>query len=227
MTKKENDTSDRRPLQLRSWRWLQALATWMTGAGISPNAISVVSIFIALACAMVLSATAYVDAGNRALWAAAVLLMLLRVLANTLDGMVAVEHGKATRVGLLYNEVPDRIADAMILIGAGYAYSGDVTLGYLAACIALFVAYVRTLAKNAGAPSDFRGVMNKRGRVLTLLAVSVYMAAAPTAWQFAWGPDDQWGVAALALLIICAGGVYTAAWRLKIAGRYLRTHTQD
>jgi len=222
MNDQNPNASDRRPLQLRAWKWLQSVATWMAGAGISPNAISVMGILIALACGLVLSATGHQPSGERALWFAAALLMLLRVLANTLDGMVAVEHGKATRVGLLYNEAPDRIADVVILIGAGYAHGGDITLGYLAACIALFVAYVRTLARTAGAPSDFRGLMNKRGRVLTLLAVSIYMAAAPTAWQFAWGPDERWGLVALALLIICLGGVYTAAWRLRTAGRYLR-----
>jgi phosphatidylglycerophosphate synthase len=222
MNIEKHDASDRRPLQLRSWAWLQALARWMANVGISPNAISVAGIFIALTCAASLATTSVYQEEGRALWVLAALLMLLRVFANTLDGMVAVEHGKATRVGLLYNEAPDRIADVVILIGAGYAYGGDITLGYMAACIALFVAYVRTLAKTAGAPSDFRGLMNKRGRVLTLLAISVYMAAAPVAWQFSWGAENQWGMVALGLAIICIGGVYTAAWRLKTAGRYLR-----
>ena len=222
MNEQSTKASDRRPLQLRAWKWLQSVATWMADAGISPNAISVAGILIALACGLALFGTGHQSASERALWFTAAFLMLLRVLANTLDGMVAVEHGKATRVGLLYNEAPDRIADVVILIGAGYAHGGDITLGYLAACIALFVAYVRTLARTAGAPSDFRGLMNKRGRVLTLLAVSIYMAAAPAAWQFTWGPDERWGLVALALLIICVGGAYTAAWRLRTAGRYLR-----
>lgn len=217
-----SDQTDRRPLQLRAWKWLQSVATGLAGAGISPNVISVVGILIALACALVLYLTGGQPVAERALWLAAALLMMLRVLANTLDGMVAVEHGKATRVGLLYNEAPDRIADVMILIGAGYSHGGDVTLGYLAACIALFVAYVRTLARTAGAPSDFRGLMNKRGRVLTLLFVALYMGVTPGAWHFVWGPDDRWGVMALALWFVCLGGVYTAAWRLRSAGRYLR-----
>jgi phosphatidylglycerophosphate synthase len=223
MTNNNNsDQADRRPLQLRAWKWLQSVASGLAGAGVSPNAISVVGILIALACGILLYLTGGQPATERLLWFTAALLMLLRVLANTLDGMVAVEHGKATRVGLLYNEAPDRIADVVILIGAGYAHGGDVTLGYLAACIALFVAYVRTLARTAGAPSDFGGPMNKRGRVLTLLFVTCYMGAAPAAWHFVWGPDDRWGVMALGLLLVCVGGIYTAAWRLRTAGRYLR-----
>ena len=203
---------------------MQSIAARLAAAGISPNAISVIGILIALACGLVLALTAGQPAAERLLWFAAALLMLLRVLANTLDGMVAVEHGRATRVGLLYNEAPDRVADMVILIGAGYAHGGDVTLGYLAGCIALFVAYVRTLARNAGAPSDFGGPMNKRGRVLTLLCVAIYMGSAPAAWRFSWGPGDSWGLMAFALALVCVGGVYTAAWRLHKAGRYLREH---
>ena len=33
----------------------------------------------------------------------------LRLLANLLDGMVAVGSGQASRIGELYNEVPDRV----------------------------------------------------------------------------------------------------------------------
>ena len=97
-----------------------------------------------------------------------------------------------------------------------------MVLGYLAACTALFVAYVRTLARNAGAPSDFSGPMNKKGRVLTLLFTAVYMGVAPAAWHFSWGPQDRWGPMALALLAIFIGGMFTIARRLKAAGRYLR-----
>jgi len=222
MDKTDSAEADRRPLQLRAWKWLQSVAKKLADAGLSPNTISVIGVLIGFAGAMAFYFTAGQPSGERALWFAGAFFILLRVLANTLDGMVAVEHGKATKVGLLYNEAPDRIADAVILIGAGYSNGGDVTLGYLAACIALFVAYVRTLARTAGAPSDFRGPMNKKGRVLTLLFVAVYMGLAPAAWHFSWGPGDRWGVMALALLIVCVGGIYTAAWRLRTSGRYLR-----
>ena len=43
------------------------------------------------------------------------------------------------------NEVPDRIADLIILIAAGFAVGGSPTVGLLAAVVAVFVAYVRTM----------------------------------------------------------------------------------
>ena len=49
----------------------------------------------------------------------------LRLIANLLDGLVAVEGGKRTPTGELYNEAPDRIADTAVLVGAGYAVGGS------------------------------------------------------------------------------------------------------
>ena len=94
------------------------------------------------------------------LWVGGAVLTALRIFANTLDGLVAVEHDRASPEGLLYNEAPDRVSDSLLLIGAGYAHGSVPELGYLAACVALFVAYVRILGRVAGAPSDFSGPMS-------------------------------------------------------------------
>ena len=88
---------------------------------------------------------------SRLAFGAAAALMQLRLLANMLDGMVAVETEKASRLGELYNEVPDRISDMAAFVGAGYALGGSPTLGYLAACLAVFLAYLRAEGKVAGA----------------------------------------------------------------------------
>lgn len=222
MNDQNSDNRDRRPLELRGWNWMHALAEKLANKGTSPNAISVVGIFIGIICAVALYLTRSQTDFERLLWLLSALLMLLRVLSNTLDGMIAVEYGKASKVGLLYNEAPDRMTDVVILIGAGYASGGDIILGYLAACIALFVAYVRTLARTAGAPSDFSGPMNKKGRVLTLLFTAIFMGVAPHTWHVSWGASGQWGVMTIALIIICAGGVITIARRLLSAGKFLR-----
>jgi phosphatidylglycerophosphate synthase len=45
----------------------------------------------------------------------------LRLLCNLLDGMVAIEGGFKTKTGEIFNELPDRLSDALILIGAAYS----------------------------------------------------------------------------------------------------------
>ncbi|KPK05227.1 MAG: hypothetical protein AMJ64_12035, partial [Betaproteobacteria bacterium SG8_39] len=179
-------TADRRPLVLRDLAWLRRLAAHLAQRGVSPNLISVWGVLCALAAggAWALTSGGVID---RALWLVGAVLVAMRICANTLDGLVAVEHGKASPEGLLYNEAPDRISDSLLLIGAGYAHGSVPELGYLAACIALFVAYVRILGRVAGAASDYSGPMDKGGRMITLIAAALYLAFAPLSWQPAWG----------------------------------------
>ena len=76
-------------------------------------------------------------------WLAAAVLVQLRLLANLLDGMVAIEAAQASRVGELFNEVPDRVSDAATLVGLGFAVGSVPLLGFLAAILAILVAYIR------------------------------------------------------------------------------------
>src|SRR5205809_7643373 len=82
-------------------------------------------------------------ADYRILWLTAALGAQLRLTANMLDGMVALASGRASKVGELYNEIPDRVSDAAVFIGAGFAWGGNVALGYVATILAIFTAYIR------------------------------------------------------------------------------------
>ena len=119
-------TADRRPIKTRSWRIFQSLAAWLARSGISPNAISVASVFFAAIGAIGLMATAWAetDIQRRLCWLMASAGIQLRLIANLLDGMVAVEGGRSTPDGAFWNELPDRWADILILAGAGLAGGG-------------------------------------------------------------------------------------------------------
>src|SRR6266513_3537846 len=110
----------------------------------------------------------------RILWLIAALGAQLRMTANMLDGMVAVASARASKVGELYNEIPDRASDAAVFIGAGFAWGGNVTLGYAATILAIFTAYVRAAGKIAGAPNECCGPMAKQHRMLVVTLVSVH-----------------------------------------------------
>jgi len=58
----------------------------------------------------------------RILWLVAAGGAQLRLTGNMLDGMVALASGRASKVGELYNEIPDRVSDAAVFIGAGFAW---------------------------------------------------------------------------------------------------------
>ena len=208
-------TENRRPLQTRNWAFFRHLADRLAKIGVSPNAISMTSVLFACGSGVALASTSWLGDTplQRVAWLAAGMLIQLRLIANLLDGMVAIEGGQKSAVGELYNEVPDRLSDPAILVGAGFAASGHVILGLLAAMVALFVAYVRALGASVGVGQIFLGPMAKPQRMAVMTVTCVYCAIAPTAWQPRWIGDS--GIAALALLLIILGGVITAARRLS------------
>jgi len=73
--------------------------------------------------------------------------------------------GISSPTGPLWNEMPDRAADVSILVGVGYASTGNPTLGWLAAVVAVATAYVRAEARASGRPNDFCGPMAKPHRM--------------------------------------------------------------
>lgn len=145
----------------------------------------------------------------------AAVLMQLRLAANMLDGMVAVECHKASPVGELFNEVPDRVSDTAAFVGAGYAVGSHPVLGFTAALLALFIAYLRAQGKVAGAHQEFCGPMAKPQRVFALTALALYCGLAPVPWQpeLAWPP--RLGLMGIGLAVIIIGEVWTAGRRLR------------
>jgi phosphatidylglycerophosphate synthase len=218
MTETSSRPGERRPIAARNWRISQHVAHWLARRGIAPNTISVIGMLCGIGAGFALAATAWMPDEQRWFWLAAAALIQMRLLANMWDGMVAIESGRVSPVGELYNDVPDRISDVAGLIGAGYALGGCVALGYIAACVALGTAYVRVIGKAAGTPQEFCGPMAKQQRMAVLILVAVYHGLTPQAWQPHWG-DTSWGLPATALLVIIAGGALTILRRLhRIAG---------
>ena len=154
-------------------------------------------------------------ADYRILWIIAALGAQLRLTANMLDGMVALASGRDSKVGELYNEVPDRISDAAVFIGAGFAWGGNIALGYIATILAIFTAYVRAAGKIAGAPNEFCGPMAKQHRMLVITLICLYSAVTPRSWQVITVSDSQIGLVTLGLIVIVLGCVITVIRRLS------------
>lgn len=133
---------------------------------------------------------------------------------NLFDGMVAVEYGKRSAVGGLYNEVPDRVSDTFILIGAGYAVSDmqyGMTLAWVAVCLSVTTAYIRTLGASLGTPHYFIGPMAKQHRMALLtVACVVALFYVPAIWY--------------ALIVMNVGLVATCFRRLSKISNYLNTN---
>src|SRR6185369_7483274 len=207
----------RRPLKTRQRRWAQALAARIAATGVSPNQISVTSLFFALVgCACLVASPRVGRPGVQALLlAAAAGSIQLRLLCNLLDGLVAVEGGKRTPTGEIYNDAPDRAADVALLAGAGYAVQSvpwGADLGWAAATAAVVTAYVRYLGASMGTPQFFIGPMAKQQRMAALtLACLAGAGEAIAGWP---------GYAIPAVLaLVVAGAAVTVARRLHAIAR--------
>jgi phosphatidylglycerophosphate synthase len=202
-------TTDRRPLSTRDQGWAKHTAAWLARRDITPNQISVLSIvFAAVAAAMM-------HLGYALTWLGAAVAIQCRLLCNLFDGMVAMEGGKATPTGGIYNDLPDRIADPLLLIAAGYtlAHSWQF-LGWLAALLAVLTAYVRLLGASLGVGQDFRGPMAKQHRmaVLTLACLGALVETLM---------NKSFYIMPIALVTIIVGCVWTCANRLRHLSRAL------
>jgi phosphatidylglycerophosphate synthase len=221
---------DRRPIASRNLPLFQNLASLLARAKISANLISLLGMFAALLGAAMLISTSHISPFHARLhFLLAAILIQLRLLANMLDGMVALASQTASTTGELFNEIPDRISDTALLAAAGYALHSDPALGWAAACVALFVTYIRALGKSLGIPVLFHGPMSKSHRMFLLTLTCLYLAFAPDSFQpttqLPW-PNYPVGIMALALAIIILGGILTAFRRLAKIVRSLKERPQ-
>ena len=197
-------SANRRPLKSRSTRWAGAATRVVLATGLTANQISFLGIVIAA-----LGAWALIEAPTRPLlFLAAAACIQLRLLANMLDGLVAVEGGRGGPTGAIWNEFPDRIEDSLFLIAAGYAAELP-WLGWLCALLAAVCAYVRLLGGTLGQRQDFTGPMAKPHR-MAALTVGCLVAAI-------W-----FGGLQVALGVIAAGTAGTIARRLLRLSQALR-----
>src|SRR5256886_9738495 len=204
---------DRRPIATRNRKWAQATTTWLAARNVSPNTISIAGMCACIVAGIALGVTSIAD--YRILWLIAALGAQLRLTANMLDGMVALASGRTPRVGELYNEVPDRISDAAVFIGAGFAWGGNIALGYIATILAIFTAYVRAAGKITGTPNEFCGPMAKQHRMFVITLICVYAVITPRSWQMITFNDSQIGLMTLGLVVIVVGCVITVFRRVS------------
>jgi len=94
----------------------------------------------------------------------------LRLICNLMDGMVAIEGGMKSKTGDVFNDLPDRFADLLLIVPAGYAVAWvhGPELAWAAGALAVFTAYVRVLGGALGLKQDFVGPMAKQQRMALL-----------------------------------------------------------
>ncbi|MDA7952038.1 MAG: CDP-alcohol phosphatidyltransferase family protein [Pirellulaceae bacterium] len=233
------DLSDRRPLSSRRWKISHSLTTWLSRCGMTPNMISFAGMLFGIAAGITLAMTAYLstepdaESGGSNLWVMilflfSALLIQLRLLCNLLDGMVAEAQQSFSPIGALYNEIPDRVSDVATLVGAGYALGGCVVGGYISACLAVFIAYIRVQGKVAGASQYFCGPMAKPQRMFAVTVASGIASFFPIVlWSESERQVTMVGTLGIVLWLIILGEVITIFRRLTLISSELRKEAKN
>ncbi len=215
---------DRRPIASRDTGWARALAERLAAAGVSPNAISGASVLGGLAAGAALACMAWQPGPRLHVLTCVVGVagMQFRLICNLLDGMVALARGRRpSPTGELWNDLPDRISDTLILVGAGIALSHlpwGRDLGWAAALLAALTAYIRQLGRAQGAPACFAGPMAKQHRMAVMTCAVIAEAV-----SVHWGCVG-WPIAS-GLAVVCLGSAFTCLRRLNLVATALRSPT--
>lgn len=203
-----DDPTARRPLKSRRTGWAQWCSRTLLKLGLRPNTVSLLSlVFAGLAGAAAWWAGTGQSNAPWAFWLLAAAGIQFRLLCNLMDGLLAVEGGLKSATGELYNEIPDRLADAMILVPLGYA-SGcpvGVALGWAAAAGAVLTAYLRALGATLTGRHDFCGPMAKPHRMAAATLGCLAMIALSRT-SLTW-PVLVW------LLAVIDLGIAVTCWR--------------
>lgn len=170
---KEQD--GRREVSSRNTKWAHSIARSLAANSVTPNQISVLSIvFSAIGGGVLLLSTLSLSISPYLALVVYIICIQLRLLCNLFDGMVAIEGGKKTENGDLYNDIPDRLSDVFLIVPAGYVAGGiGVELGWLAAILAVMTAYFRWIGAYKTQNHYFNGPMAKQHRMALLTLASV------------------------------------------------------
>ena len=189
---------NRRPIASRQNRLVIGFVSFLARQPFpTPNQISCLSILFAAIGALAL----LFWPGIYGLFLCAVGIQL-RLICNLLDGMVALEGGKKTATGEIFNEFPDRIADTLLIVALGYAINIS-WLGWLGALLAALTAYIRVFGGSLGLPQSFRGPMAKQHRMAVLTAACLLGAIEYHLWSTRYCLILASGVIAVGSLITC------------------------
>lgn len=219
MSSKEFKTGDRRPIPARNLSVSKNVATWLANAGAGANGISIFGMIAGLVAGLAIAGTSYWREHFALLYVTGAVLILIRLLSNMFDGMVAVIHNRPNPLGELFNEVPDRISDAAILVGCGYSINSSPEAGYWAALFAVLTAYIRAIGKASGAPQNFSGPLAKQQRMFLCIATCLVCAFMPTTLILVESAEGLSGmnqsIMVPVLWFIAAGSAFTCIRRLR------------
>jgi len=168
--------NNRRNLKSRETSWASFTAQTIARTKITPNQISILSVVMSIIAMLAF----LFSSSHPYLLLIAALFIQLRLLCNLFDGMIAIEYKKKSSLGGIYNDLPDRFADAFIILGLSFAVQNKpyaIFIGWIGVFFSVMTAYIRVLGLSLGTNAYFNGPMAKQHRMFfcTFSAILQYV----------------------------------------------------
>jgi archaetidylinositol phosphate synthase len=136
---------------------------------IHPDIISYTAFFVAL----IIGILYYKSGENSTFLIINIILILLRMTLNTLDGLIALKIRRTSRKGKIVNALPDRYADMFYLIGISFSSLCSLGIGMIATITVLLVSYSGMLGKAMGVSWQQQGPLDKVDRLVIVMVFSL------------------------------------------------------
>ena len=152
---------------------LRPLVGHLSTRGITANQLTVGAAALSVAAGALIALYPHA----RPLWLLLPAVLFVRMALNAMDGMLAREHGQASRLGMYLNELCDLVSD-LALILPFVAVPMFPAWGVVAFAVAAMMAeYAGVLGLAAGIGRNYAGPFGKSDRAFALGLIAVLLAA--------------------------------------------------
>lgn len=153
---------------------IRRIALLVAHAGFSTEFIAIVGMILGILAGVSFLLTTEASHPNW-LWGTAAFCCLLRLFCINILSYLTTHNEKRGSEYVFLEELPERVSDAVTLLGFGFALNASPWLGLAAALCAIFSAYVRSIgfSRGAGRKPASSGPMTRSHRLLLLSITSV------------------------------------------------------
>jgi len=182
-------------------------------SGISPNALSIIS----LLCAAVFF-TVMIILDDPVELLIGFVLILLNGFFDAIDGKVAKITGKISPRGDLVDHAIDRVADFLIIAGISLSGFADLRIGIIALGTIMIASYMGTQSQALGLQRDYGGILGRAERILLLMIFVILQYLFEVYYQGSFEISSGLSITLLDLLLI----IFIIASTVTATQRFVR-----